>query len=157
MDQLDYGKYGIVSPFVVEREKVESRMNPPLVPQVHCEEFTHLSLMWREGKIPETPSKEIADVKVVFYKMHGDVPLECLDAVWGETYVIARKEETRSGNRIYIKQFLKDPVEASITGREIKDSLEFSASPAFGIALIVIGAIAAALTFILKKPEESLN
>lgn len=85
MDQLDYGKYGIVSPFVVERKKVESRMNPSLVPQVHCEEFTHLSLMWREGKIPETPSKEIADVKAVFYKMHGDVPLECLDAVWGET------------------------------------------------------------------------
>lgn len=79
------------------------------------------------------------------------------DAVWGETYVVARKEETRNGNRVYIKRFLKDPVDASITGREIKDSLEFSASPAFGIALIVIGAIAAVLTFILKKPEESPN
>ena len=79
------------------------------------------------------------------------------DAVWGETYVVARKEETRSGNRVNIKRFLKDPVEASITGKQIKDSLEFSVSPVSGIALIVIGAIAAALTFILKKPEESPN
>ena len=79
------------------------------------------------------------------------------DAVWGETYVVARKEETRSGNRVNIRRFIKEPVEASITGKEIKDSLEFSASPAFGIGLIVVGAAIAALTFVLKKPEETPN
>ena len=79
------------------------------------------------------------------------------DAVWGESYVVARKEETRSGSQVNIRRFLKEPVEASITGREIKDSLAFNASPAFGIGLIVVGAVAAALTFVLKSPEETPN
>ena len=86
--------------------------------------------------------------------VHENVPD---DAVWGETYVVARKEETRSDNKVNIKRFVKDPVEATITGKAIKDGLSFNASPAFGIGLIVTGLIIGALTFVLKKPEESLN
>ena len=45
------------------------------------------------------------------------------DAVWGETYVIARKEETQSGSRVQIQRFLKDPADHVITGKEIRNDL----------------------------------
>ena len=45
------------------------------------------------------------------------------DAVWSEYYLIARKEETRSGNRVLINQTLKEPREVSISGKEVKGYL----------------------------------
>lgn len=83
--QLDYGKYGIVSPFEVKRAEVEPSLNPPLNRQTHCEEFTQLSRAWREGELPDTPEKEIADAKRIFYQMHPEVEQECLHEVWNET------------------------------------------------------------------------
>ena len=85
MGQLEYGKYGIVSPFEVKRGTVEPQANPPLVRQVHSDGFTRLSQLWRAGDAPETSSKEIQDVKTVFYKMHDDIPRVDLDEVWNET------------------------------------------------------------------------
>ena len=79
------------------------------------------------------------------------------DAVWGETYVIARKEETQSGSRVQIQRFLKDPADHVITGKEIRDDLASSASPVFGVVLIIGGVVAAALTFLLRQPGETLN
>ena len=76
------------------------------------------------------------------------------DAVWGETYVIARKEETQSGSRVQIQRFLKDPADHVITGKEIRDDLASSASPVFGVVLIIGGVVAAALTFLLRQPGE---
>ncbi len=79
------------------------------------------------------------------------------DAVWGETYVIARKEEAQSGSHVQIQRFLKDPVDAVITGKEIRQSLAFNASPALGIGLIIGSVAAAALVFLLKQPGETPN
>ena len=44
------------------------------------------------------------------------------DAVWGEYYVIAGKEETRRGSKVFVDQQVKPAREATITGKEIKES-----------------------------------
>ena len=72
------------------------------------------------------------------------------DAVWSEYYLIARKEETRSGNRVHIDQTLKEPQEASVSGKEVKDYLRDQSSPAIGVVLIVIGLAVVALMTVLK-------
>ena len=79
------------------------------------------------------------------------------DAVWGEYFVIARKEEYSSGSRVRIEQSVSEPRDAVITGRKIKENLSFSASPLSGIALIVIGAVIAVLAILMKKPEAPLG
>ncbi len=72
------------------------------------------------------------------------------DAVWSEYYLIARKEETRSGNRVLINQTLKDPQEVTVSGKEVKDYLRDQSSPAIGVVLIVIGLAVVALMTVLK-------
>ena len=76
------------------------------------------------------------------------------DAVWSEYYLIARKEETRSGNRVHINQTLKEPQEASISGKEVKDYLRQSSSVTTWIVLIVIGIALPLLMTVLKEPME---
>ena len=72
------------------------------------------------------------------------------DAVWSEYYLIARKEETRSGNRVLINQTLKEPREVSISGKEVKGYLRDQSSPTIGVVLIVIGLAVVTLMMVLK-------
>lgn len=72
------------------------------------------------------------------------------DAVWSEYYLIARKEETRSGNRVLINQTLKEPREVSISGKEVKGYLRDQSSPTIGVGLIVIGLAVVTLMMVLK-------
>lgn len=77
------------------------------------------------------------------------------DAVWSEYYLIARKEETRSGNRVLINQTLKEPREVSISGKEVKDYLRQTSSITTWIVLIIIGIAIPLLMMVLKKPMEA--
>ena len=72
------------------------------------------------------------------------------DAVWSEYYLIARKEETRRGNRVLINQTLKEPREVSISGKEVKGYLRDQSSPTIGVVLIVIGLAVVTLMMVLK-------
>ena len=76
------------------------------------------------------------------------------DDVWSEYYLIARKEETKSGNRVQINQTLKEPQEASISGKEVKEYLSDQSSSAVGAFLIVAGLVIAVLMIFLKEPME---
>ena len=77
------------------------------------------------------------------------------EEVWSEFFVAARKEETQSGSRVTVTQNATDPIEGTITGKQIKDALSSSASPVIGIVFIVIGAIIAAGLFLLREPMNS--
>lgn len=74
------------------------------------------------------------------------------DAVWGQYYVIARKEEFQNGSRIQIEQTVCPARDATITGKEIKAHLENSASPALEVGLIIAGIVLAVVAFLLRKP-----
>jgi len=74
------------------------------------------------------------------------------DAEWSEVYITACKEETRSGNRVNITQSLRGVREVSITGKEVKDYMDWQGSPITGIVLSVIGVICAILAILLREP-----
>ena len=74
------------------------------------------------------------------------------DAEWSEVYITARKEETRNGNCAHITQSLRDVREVSISGKEVKDFMDWQGSPIMGIVLSVIGIICAILTILLRGP-----
>ena len=76
------------------------------------------------------------------------------DAVWGEYYVIAGKEETRRGSKVFVDQQVKPAREATITGKEIKEALSSNSSTAAGIGLITAGIIVGVLGFLLRDPEQ---
>lgn len=79
------------------------------------------------------------------------------DAVWGEYYVIARKEEYSSGSRVRIEQSVSEPRDAVITGKKIREHLNFSSSPLLSIALMIIGHVIAILAILMKNPEAPLG
>ncbi|MBQ6432159.1 MAG: hypothetical protein IJJ99_09835 [Oscillospiraceae bacterium] len=76
-------------------------------------------------------------------------------AVWGQYYVIARKEEYQSGTKVQTKQTVHPARDATITGKEIKEHLKLSASSSLGFGLIIAGVVLAAIAFLLKEPMGS--
>lgn len=79
------------------------------------------------------------------------------DAVWSEYFLIAHKEETRSGNRVNIEQTVRPPKEAAITGKEIKTYFLDQASSSTGLILIAVGLGILLLALLLKEPMHSSN
>lgn len=62
------------------------------------------------------------------------------DAVWGQYYIIVRKEEYQSGGKVLIEQTVPPARDATITGKEIKAHLEDTGPlMAFGIGCLIFG------------------
>ena len=76
------------------------------------------------------------------------------DAVWSEYFVIAGKEETQSGSKVFVNQQVKHAREAMITGKEIKEAFSSNSSPVAGIALIISGIVVGVLGFLFRNPEQ---
>ena len=77
------------------------------------------------------------------------------DAVWGEYFVIAHKEEYKSGSKIRVEQSVSPIKDATITGKEIKQSLGDQMSSSAGIIIMLLGIAWTAVVILLKKPMES--
>ena len=77
------------------------------------------------------------------------------DAVWSEYYVIANKEEYKNGARITVEQKVKEPREATITGKEVKKYLDDNSSSWQGVFLLAIGAIIAVVKLITMLLSDS--
>lgn len=64
------------------------------------------------------------------------------DAVWGQYYIIVRKEEYRSGRKLLIEHTVPPARDATITGKEIKAHLEDSGPlMAVGIGCLIFGIV----------------
>lgn len=64
------------------------------------------------------------------------------DAVWGQYYIIVRKEEYRSGRKRLIEHTVPPARDATITGKEIKAHLEDSGPlMAVGIGCLIFGIV----------------
>ena len=77
------------------------------------------------------------------------------DAVWGQYYVIARKEEYKSGGKVLTEQTVSPARDATITGKEIKEHLAYCASPTVGVFFIIAGIVLAVAEFLLRKPMNA--
>lgn len=77
------------------------------------------------------------------------------EAVYGEHYIIIRKEETQSGAKVHVNQTLRDPRAATITGKEAKRFLDDSASPGLGIGLLIIGVVIALVAVLVRRMGSS--
>lgn len=64
------------------------------------------------------------------------------DAVWGQYYIIVRKEEYQSGGKLLIEHTVPPARDATITGKEIKAHLEDSGPlMAVGIGCLIFGIV----------------
>ena len=72
------------------------------------------------------------------------------EAVYGEHYIIIRKEETKSGAKVHVNQVLRDPQAATITGEEVKSFLDDSASPGLGVGLLILAGIIAVIDIVCR-------
>ena len=79
------------------------------------------------------------------------------EAIYGEHYIIVRKEETQSGSRVHVNQTLSEPREGTITGAQVKEHMQETASPVLGISLIVIGLVVCLISFLSKMLEGDVN
>lgn len=77
------------------------------------------------------------------------------EAVWGQYYVIAHKEEYQKGGKVSVEQTVCPARDATITGKEVKQNLESGASTGLGLGLIIAGVVLAVAEFLLRKPMES--
>lgn len=73
------------------------------------------------------------------------------DAVWGQYYIIVRKEEYRSGRKVLIEHTVPPARDATITGKEIKAHLADSASSLRPAAGVLLGVVWAVVSFIWLK------
>ncbi len=79
------------------------------------------------------------------------------EAIYGEHYIIVRKEETQSGSRVHVNQTLSEPREGTITGAQVKEHMQETASPVLGISLIVIGLVVDLIVFLLDLLQTDRN
>lgn len=77
------------------------------------------------------------------------------DAIWGEYFVIAHKEELRAGSKVRVEQTVSPLKDATITGKEVKQSLLDKMSSSGGIILLLIGIVWTVVTILLKNPMEA--
>ena len=74
------------------------------------------------------------------------------ESVWCDSFVCARKEETRAGSRIHVTQSVRAVREVTLTGAELKSGMAAKTDAAAGIVVAVLGAAIAALTLLLRRP-----
>ena len=77
------------------------------------------------------------------------------DAVWGKFFVIAHKEEYKTGSRIRIEQTVSPIKDATITGKEVKQYLTDKMSSASGIFCLILGIVWSVAAILSRKPMES--
>ncbi len=74
------------------------------------------------------------------------------ESVWCDSFVCARKEETRAGSRIHVTQSVRAVREITLTGAELKSGMAGKTDAAAGIVVAVLGAVITALTLLLRRP-----
>ena len=84
-EQLDFARYGIISPAEMMAQSLTAEQNPPFDQYEHGQRFTDWSLKWRNGEVADTSPEKIERIRREFYQAHQQTPTDALDAIWAPT------------------------------------------------------------------------